>query len=122
MKITTFNPLIVTAHPEEIIALFEALGFERRHTKRNLGEDDTTLVRMSLGEFRVDISDKPDAQQDIMMIRMNVDNFKEAHDFLYDKGFKGTFTEEITEDTSSKGTSLISPSGFMIALAEHIKK
>ena len=122
MKITTFNPLIVTAHPEETIALFEALGFERRHTKQELGEKDTTLVRMSLGEFRVDISEDADVPQDLMMIRMNVDSFQEARDFLYSKGFKGAFTEEITEDSSSKGTSLISPSGFIIALAEHIKK
>ena len=32
MKITSFNPLIVTKDAASTIALFEALGFERRHT------------------------------------------------------------------------------------------
>ena len=31
MRITTFNPMILTKKPEETIALFEALGFERHH-------------------------------------------------------------------------------------------
>ena len=31
MKITTFNPQIVTKYAESIIKLFEDLGFERRH-------------------------------------------------------------------------------------------
>ena len=33
MKITAFNPLIVSAHTDEIVALFEELGFEHAHTK-----------------------------------------------------------------------------------------
>ena len=32
MKITTFNPLIVSQNADEVIALFEELGFEKRHT------------------------------------------------------------------------------------------
>ena len=34
MKITSFNPLIASRDPEAVIALFEALGFERQHTRR----------------------------------------------------------------------------------------
>ena len=33
MTITSFNPVILTKKPEEAIALFEALGFERSHQK-----------------------------------------------------------------------------------------
>ena len=33
MKITTFNPLIITRDPEAAIQVFEELGFVRRHTK-----------------------------------------------------------------------------------------
>ena len=29
MKITSFNPLIVTTDPESVIKLFEELGFEK---------------------------------------------------------------------------------------------
>ena len=32
MKITSFNPLIVTSDSESIIKLFEELGFEKKHT------------------------------------------------------------------------------------------
>lgn len=46
MKITTFNPLIITKDPETTIKLFEELGFERRHTKKNISEINTTDVRM----------------------------------------------------------------------------
>ena len=31
MKITAFNPQIVTKDPEALIALFEELGLEKRH-------------------------------------------------------------------------------------------
>lgn len=31
MKITSFNPMIITANADDIIKTFEALGFERRH-------------------------------------------------------------------------------------------
>ena len=32
MKITSFNPLIVTKDSENMIALFEEMGFERRRS------------------------------------------------------------------------------------------
>ena len=38
MKITAFNPQIVTKDPEVLIALFEELGFERRHKKEEIGK------------------------------------------------------------------------------------
>ena len=46
MKITTFNPLIVTKDAEPVIALFEEMGFERRHTKEGISENNVTDVRM----------------------------------------------------------------------------
>ena len=47
MKITGFNPLIVTPRADEVIALFEALGFEKRHITENDSEISTySSVRM----------------------------------------------------------------------------
>ena len=46
MTITTFNPAIVTKDPESVIALFEALGFEKRHTKTGINDSDISNVRM----------------------------------------------------------------------------
>ena len=39
MKITSFNPAIVTSDPDSCIKLFEELGFERQH--RQTKEDVT---------------------------------------------------------------------------------
>lgn len=36
MKITSFNPLIVTKDAESAVRLFEELGFEKRHTRARL--------------------------------------------------------------------------------------
>ena len=36
MKITTFNPMILSKNAEEIIKLFEELGFEKKHQKDNI--------------------------------------------------------------------------------------
>ena len=44
MTITSFNPLIVTKDAEATIALFEALGFERRHMKTGINDKDITSV------------------------------------------------------------------------------
>ena len=48
MKITSFNPLIATKDAASTIALFEALGFERRHTKESIGLDNVTDVRIMI--------------------------------------------------------------------------
>ena len=33
MKITSFNPMIVTKDLESVVAIFEALGFEKSHNR-----------------------------------------------------------------------------------------
>ena len=126
MTITSFNPLIVTKNAEETIALFEALGFERRHMKTGINDKDITSVRMRYtGEdgkvFHVDVTSAP-VPQDITTIRMNIRDFDEAYKTLEEKGFKNAQGEKITDTGSSKSTMMISPSGFSISIAEHIKK
>ncbi|MCR4600254.1 MAG: hypothetical protein K5767_00750 [Clostridia bacterium] len=126
MTITTFNPMIVTKDAEATIALFEALGFERRHKKTGINDKDITTVRMRYtGEdgkvFHVDISQAP-VEQDIPSIRMNVRDFDEARKMLEEKGFKNAQGERITDTGSSRSTMMISPSGFTITVAEHISK
>ena len=107
MKITAFNPLIVSPKAEEVIALLEELGFERAHTKTGINEH-VTSVDLKYGEdFRVDVAQSDNVPQDLTAIRMNVRDFDEAYDFLVSKGFKN---------------AMVSPSGFAINLAEHIRK
>ena len=125
MTITSFNPLIVTRDAESAIALFEALGFERRHQKTGINGKDIASVRMRYtGEdgkvFHVDVTSAP-VPQDTTTIRMNVRDFDEAYRMLEEKGFKNT-SGRITDTGSSKAAMMVSPSGFSISVVEHIRK
>ena len=125
MKFTSFNPLIVTKDAETVIALFEALGFERRHKKSGINGKDIYDVRMRYeGEdgkvFHVDVTQAP-VPQDITTIRMNVDDFDEAFELLEAKGFKNAQGEKVTETGSSRSTMMVSPSGYSISISKHIK-
>ena len=105
MKITTFNPMILTRKPEEAIALFEALGFERRHHKIGEAGDgehglDFSTVRMKdANGFHVDVvtADTERLERDLTVIRMNVDDFDEAAELLRSHGFR-----ESLSNTSEK--------------------
>ena len=46
MKITTFNPQIITKDPESIVQLFQALGFEKHHNPKGIGELNVEGIRM----------------------------------------------------------------------------
>ena len=63
-----------------------------------------------------------DIPSDFIIIRMNVDNFKEAYDILIKHGFRNTRGDNTVDTKSAKAAAMVSPSGFMIALVEHIKK
>ena len=126
MTITTFNPAIVTKDPESVIALFEALGFEKRHTKTGINDSDITNVRMRYtGEdgkiFHVDVAKAP-VPRDITAIRMNVRDFEEAKKMLEENGFKNAQGDKVTHTPSSVATMMVSPSGFAINLGEHIRE
>ena len=118
MKITGFRPLIVSKNSEDLVKLFEDLGFERRHKKTGInGEDISAVVMKDPNGFRVNVT-----QLDITSIAMNVDNFEEAYDFLTAHGFKNAQGDKITDTGSSKATMMVSPTGFSISLSQHIKK
>lgn len=125
MKITSFHPSIVTKNAEETIALFEALGFERRHTKTGINGHVTSVTMKYTGEdgkeFRVSISEAP-VPRDITSIRMNIRDFDEAYQLLEAKGFKNAQGDKVTDTGSSKATMMVSPSGFSINISEHIRK
>ena len=126
MQITSFNPLIVTKDAENVIKLFEEMGFERRHKKEGINDKNISDVRMRYtGEdgkvFHVDVTDAP-TPQDITTIRMNVRDFDEAYKMLEEKGFKNAQGDKITDTGSSKSTMMVSPSGYSISITEHIRK
>ena len=122
MKITTFNPLIVTKDAEPVIALFEALGFEKRHTKEGISINNVTDIRMKdANGFHVDITQ---GNGEWTMIRMNVDNLEEAVKLLEARGFHKARHEaahETVDTGSSKFNIMVSPSGVIISVSQHIK-
>jgi hypothetical protein len=125
MKITTFNPLIVTKDSAPLVELFEALGFEKRHNlKASTGEKAIDSIRMkNEAGFYVDISEVEDfaLPQDLTLIRMNVDNFDEAYEKLKSMGFVNPRGDDTVDTKSNKSAMLRSPSGFGIDLCQHIK-
>ena len=124
MKITAFNPLILTKDAEATIALYEALGFERRHTKSGIEGNVTSVTMRYTGDdgkvFNIDITEAP-VPQDVTTIRMSVRGFDEAYQLLEERGFKNAQGDKITETGTSKATMMVSPSGIPISLTEHIR-
>ena len=83
MKITSFNPLIVTKDEAPAIELFEALGFERRHEISVVDDQKIKNYRMKdANGNHVDVSGVESLPRDITTIRINVDNFDEAYEML----------------------------------------
>lgn len=123
MEITSFNPLIATKDAESVIELFEELGFEKRHAKKGIHDGTFTAVRLrDANGFYVDVVELDSVPRDIVQIRVNVDDFDEAYDLLAEHGFRNVQGKKFSEDSTSKGTAMIAPSGYVVALVHHFKK
>lgn len=124
MKITSFNPQIITKDAESVVLLFEALGFQRRHTKEDIGELGITGIRMKDDNgFYLDISQSDRLPVDcIQAIRMNVDDFDEAYRLLTERGFKNFYGDRVVENPTARSAVMISPSGFVVNLIQHLRK
>lgn len=124
MKITSFNPLIVTNDAEPVVKLFEAMGFEQRHSlSANTGDKDFNSFRMKdANGFHVDVAGIPGLQRDLTLIRMNVDDFEEAYAYLLSKGFVNPKGDHTVDTATNKSAMLMSPSGFAFDLCQHIKE
>ena len=122
MKITTFNPLIVTKDPESAIVLFEALGFEKKHAKEGISVNNRTNVRMKdANGFHVDVTE---GENEWTMIRMNVDNLEEAVEFFESRGFhkaRHAAANDTIDTGSSRINIMVSPSGYIFAVSQHSK-
>ena len=122
MKITGFCPVIVSKDAESILKTFEALGFERRHTKTGIeGGENTAYAMKDANGNRLSIASAENMPQDLTAVCINVDNFQEAYDFFMARGFINPRGDKVTETGSSRSTLLISPSGFAVTIGEHLK-
>lgn len=123
MKITAFNPMIITANADDLIKTFEALGFERRHEKTEIDDRTGSSVRMKdANGFHVDIAQVDVMPQDMTAIRMNVRDFDKAYELLTAHGFTIVPGGKITDTGSSKSVMMVSPSGLAIDLDYHYRE
>ena len=122
MEIRSFNPLIVSKDADSLIKLFEDMGFERHHTKTDIedGQNTNYQLKDAAGHI-VNVASSERIPQDLTAITINVDDFDEAYDFFISKGFVNPRGDKVTDTDSSRATLLVSPSGFAINIAKHIK-
>ena len=124
MKITSFNPSIITKDIEAVVSVFEALGFEKKHNPTGtsaIGNQYVSYRMVDANGFHVDVTtNSAPREQDLTSIRMNVDDFDEAYAFLTARGFKDP-NAAVTNTGSAKACILYAPSGFAINLIQHIK-
>lgn len=121
MKITAFNPIILSNNAAELIKTFEAIGFEVSHEKTGISEADVKVARMkNENGYHVDVAQIDQIDRDITGIRVNVDDLEEAEKLLATRGFK-----EVRGTRQNTGTSLtvtmMAPTGLGIDLCEHVK-
>jgi len=124
MKISAFDPVIVSPDASSLIKLFEALGFETHHSPTNaIDGAEVTSTRMENAEgFHVDVvSTTTPRERDEMLIRMNVDDFDEAYALLTAQGFKNVKGDESIDLKSTKAVTMEAPTGFRISIVKHIK-
>ena len=124
MTITTFNPMILSKDADNIIKLFEEMGFEKKHQVDNIDDKDISSVRMTdANGFHVDVARVESLEKDMSTMRMNVRDFDEAYEFLKDHGFKNARGDDHTvESKSARSCLMISPSGYSIQLTQHIRE
>ena len=124
MKISTFNPLVVSSKAEDIIGLLEEMGFEKRH-RLVVDTGDRTSVRTRMRDangFYADVSQFDQSERDMTAIRMNVDDFEEAFEKLTSMGFKPAPGAKEVNLEKTRALLMQAPSGFLLELMQHIKK
>ena len=123
MKITTFNPSIITKDAAPIIRLFEELGFKQTHNKAENVDVEFSAHRMKNDNgFHVDVVEVPVIPKTFTAIRINVDNYEEAYEFFMSKGFRQAKGFAPSTTASSKDAHLVSPTGLIVDVCQHIKK
>lgn len=127
MKITTFDPEIISNQSEDAIAFFKELGFEKRHApvaETTLNDVKTLVMRTRMKNADgccVEVSMANQVPHDYVGIRMNVDNFDEAYNILTAHGFEKAPGVEPVFENNARCLLMRGPSGLLIDLIQHVK-
>ena len=124
MTITSFSPMILSKDADNIVKLFEEMGFEKKHQNDNIDNKDISSISMKdANGFSRTVARVESMEKDMTTMRLNVRDFDEAYEFLKDHGFKNARGEDkAVESKHAKSCLMISPSGFSIQLTQHIRK
>ena len=128
MKITTFDPEIISNQSEDVIAFFEGLGFEKRHApvaETTINNEKTEAMRTRMKNADgccVEVTRANQVPHDYVGIRMNVDNFDEAYNILAAHGFEKAPGVEPLFVNNARCLLMRGPSGLLIDLIQHIKE
>ena len=111
-----------------MLRLSEEMGFEQTHELGNIVSEfgnsavDSNVRMKNEDGFIVDINSFEGIPKDETLIRIKVDDFDEAYQFLEERGFHNFMGEgKLLETPFFKGAHMESPSGFGIMLMQHIK-
>ena len=123
MKITSFSPLIMSGDSMNIRKLFEELGFEKTHEKKDVTKDHESGFRMKdEAGHSISIAQVEKFPRDMTLIQMNVDDFEEAYELFRKHGFKNMKgDDEVIYTGSAKTAVMVSPTGFAVNIVYHIK-
>ena len=123
MKITSFEPYILVKDAEPVVQLFQDLGFEKRHRTEGMSDLNLTgIVMCDANNYRVSIVQSADLPRESLTgIRVNVDDFDEAYEFLTSRGFIEAPGGKEVDTGSARTILMMAPSHFLIALIQHIK-
>ena len=124
MRITTFNPQIITNDAAPLVRLFEELGFEKRHDQKGIGEQGDEAIRMKHANgFYLDIAQTNiPVPHDMVAIRMNVDDFDEASGVLQAHGCSNFYgSQTINTKTAKSALMIASSTGYAFNLVQHLK-
>lgn len=122
MKITSFYPMITSQHVDELLKVYEDLGFEIAHKfNPNTVSDTTQYILKDSNGNRLCLTNAQFLPRDMAAIHCNVDNFEEAKLYLISKGYTIAMDKIIRTDSSVYAT-FVAPTGSMILICEHLKK
>ena len=127
VEITSFHPIIETEQQDDIVKVFEELGFSVAHrfTHTHEGSCGGQSFNMKCENgFAVDITNVPpeelDNGRDRIIIRMNVRDFEGTCELLRAHGF--TQCTPLIDQEHVTSMTMQAPSGFRIAVIYHKRK
>ncbi|MCQ2050185.1 MAG: VOC family protein [Candidatus Saccharibacteria bacterium] len=116
MKVTAFNPALVTNNPDESIGFFKKLGFKIIKKLTFDSVNDIEYILENESGQRMDIVYDEKIQKNMNVCRINVDDFDEAVNIFSEHGFKFIIEPLVTK--TSKVVAFETPNHYIIFILQ----